>query len=207
MNESSSSAVIPSLCHSHTVTVVCDELLGGLPSQQGSPLWADTPQSADSNALMSVSRLPSFPPHPDCSRPPTRSSSLSIRVLPRVLFHYAFDLCTKQRQWMAALLGFLFFSVSSVMYVMPDRFHVVERRSCGYPETTRDHHLFWWKWSLRLFQTHIKKHSLSTLYMLYSQVAPCALMNLNNQWNSNNCASFWNDPSSTFVVSHSAKCY
>lgn len=42
-----------SLCHSHTVTLVCDELLGGLPSQRGSPFSPSapsrhTPQSADS---------------------------------------------------------------------------------------------------------------------------------------------------------------
>lgn len=191
-----------SLCHSHTVTLVCDELLGGLPSQRGFPLLSLGTEPTHAAERWQQTRwclcrgfLP-FPPHPDCSRPPTRSGSLSICVLPRVLLHYAFDLCTKQTQWMLALQGFL----------------SLHRQWCTWRLITS---MWWWDDPVviqkldgiiiysersgvcRLFQTHV--NTTSTLYMLSSQVAACAPMNLNNQGNQQQPCLFWKW-SSTFSI-------
>ena len=134
----------------------------------------------------------SFPPRPDCSRPPTRSRSLSICVLPRVLLHYAFDLCTKQTQWMLAPQGFLFLSRQWCMWCLITSMWwwddpVVIQKLDGiiiYSER---------RGVCRLFQTHV--NAISTLYMLYSH-----RWTWTTRETSNDRASFGNDPSSTFSI-------
>lgn len=81
-------------------------------------------------------------------------------------------------------------SASSVMYVTPDHFHVVVRRSRGYPEIIDGIIIYSERSGVcRLLQTHV--NTTSTLYMLSSQVAACAPMNLNNQGNQQQPCLFW----------------
>lgn len=165
-----------SLCHSHTVTLVCDELLGGLPSQRGSPSLprhrADTRRRAlTANALMSVSRLP-----PVSASSRLQQTSHTLRVFINMCSPAcASPLCIwfmHQTDTMDACTSGIPLSASSVMYVTPDHFHVVVRRSRGYPETRRDHHLFWEQWSLQAVSDP-RQHHINTVHAVLTGSCVC----------------------------------
>lgn len=186
-----------SLCHSHTVTLVCDELLGGLPSQRGSPLSLGTgpthaaerwQQHADV-CVVASSRFRLVPTAADLPRAPG-------------LYQYVFSrVC---------------FSIMHLIYV-PNRhngcLHLRDSSFCLVSDVCDAWSISMWWWDdpvviqkldgiiiyserrgvCRLFQTHV--NAISTLYMLYSH-----RWTWTTRETSNDRASFGNDPSSTFSI-------